>query len=308
MTRARRRAFVIGFFILFMVLIAWAAARSTRLASSSALLIHAEREIALIRMRGWALARAIAGRHHIQPVPVDEGSADRGEQVFAQLCGQCHGSDARGTAAGPDLIRSQVVLRDRSRRLRGSEMAAALKRRPNHNFDVSQVQVADISQFLTRAINQTLRSGYSDEPTNMLSGDSKAGEAFFNGAGGCNKCHSPTGDLAEIATRYDPAALQQRFVFPNSGRKVTRLGGFARPTRSRVTVTPSSGQPVTGTLVQIDDFSVSLLDASGKRHTWTRVAGLNVEVVDPYAAHVALLDKYTDADIHNMTAYLETLK
>jgi mono/diheme cytochrome c family protein len=265
----------------------------------------------LTKMCMWAFVLAVAAPScvyaQIQPPPVDPASAERGGLIFQQSCSQCHGSDARGALSGPDLIRSLVVLHDRAQQLHGSELAPLLKKPPSHNFDLTDAQVADISQFLTRAINRTLRSGYSNQPTNMLSGNAKAGEAYFNGAGGCSKCHSPTGDLAGIAKRYDPAAMQQRFVFPGSGRG-RGPDGPTQPAKSKVTVTPPAGQPITGTLVRIDDFNVSLLDASGQVHRWTRVPGMKVEVDDPYAAHIALLDKYTDTEIHNMTAYLETLK
>jgi cytochrome c oxidase cbb3-type subunit III len=254
------------------------------------------------------MAAPFCVRAQIQNIPVDQPSADRGEKVFTQTCAQCHGSDARGTTTGPDLIRSLAVLHDRMQQLHGSEIAPFLKKPPAHNFDTSPEQVADISQFLTREINRTLRSGYSNQPTNMLSGDPKAGEAFFNGAGGCNKCHSATGDLAGVATMYDPAALQQRFVFPNSGRVARGSVDPTRPAKAQVTVTPPSGPAVKGTLVRMDDFNVTLLDSSGETRTLTRVQGMKVEVDDPFAAHIALLDKYTDADIHNLTAYLDTLK
>ena len=263
-------------------------------------------------MQLWTLVLLMAApfcaHAQIQNIPADQPSADRGEKVFAQSCAQCHGPEARGTESGPDLIRSLVVLHDRMLQLHGSELAPLLKKPPRHNFDVSESQVADISQFLTLEINRTLRTGYSNQPTNMLSGDPKAGEAFFNGAGGCNKCHSPTGDLAGIATRYEPPMLQQRFVFPNSGRVARGADGSTTPAKSQVTVTPPGGKSVKGTLVRIDDFSVTLLDAAGETRTLARAPGMKVEVDDPFAAHIALLDKYTDADIHNMTAYLETLK
>lgn len=251
----------------------------------------------------WSAASA---RAQIQSIPVDQASANRGAQLFAQSCAQCHGADARGSANAPDLIRSLVVLHDRAQQLHGSEMPAVLKKQP-HDFSFTADQLADLSQFFTRAVNEILRSGYSNRPTNMLSGDAKAGEAFFNGAGGCNKCHSVTGDLAGIATRYDPAALQQRFVFPESGIGRGRGAGPAAP-KVQATVTLSSGKSVTGTLVRIDDFNVTLVDSSGERETFTRVPGMKVDVTDPFAAHVALLDKYTNAEIHNLTAYLETLK
>lgn len=254
------------------------------------------------------MAMPFCVRAQIQNIPVDQRSADRGEKIFAQTCAQCHGADARGTETGPDLIRSLLVLHDRMQQLHGSEIAPLLKKPPSHNFDISPEQVADISQFLTREINRTLRSGYSNQPTNMLSGDPKAGEAFFNGAGGCNKCHSPTGDLAGVGTRYEPAALQQRFVFPNSVRAARGSAAASRPAKAQVTITSASGKTVKGTLVRMDDFNVTLMDPSGETRTIARVTGMKVHVDDPFAAHIALLDKYTDADIHNMTAYLDTLK
>src|ERR1700739_1039176 len=128
---------------------------------------------------------ALSSSAQIQPPPVDQGSADRGQQFFTQQCAQCHGAQARGTATnGTDLIRSLAVLHDRAGQLHGAELAPLLHK-PNHTFDLSQDQMADRSQFLTRAVNKTLRSGYSNTPTLMLSGDAKAGEAYFNGEGGC---------------------------------------------------------------------------------------------------------------------------
>jgi hypothetical protein len=73
-------------------------------------------------------------------------------------------------------------------------------------------------------------------------------------------------------------------------------------------VTPASGEPVSGTLERIDDFSVSLRDASGEYRSWKRSPDLRVDIIDPYASHNELLDQYTDSDMHNVVAYLETLK
>ncbi len=261
------------------------------------------------------LCVAASARAQISPPPVDNAAANRGQQVFAATCAQCHGADARGTEKGPDLIRSLPVLHDRAQQLHGSELAPLLEKQPNHAFNLTQDQVADLSQFLTRAVNRILRSGgYYNQPSDLLSGDPKAGEAYFNGAGGCNKCHSPAGDLAGIANKYPPATLQQKIVFPQTGfgfgGRGRGRGGAAegsRP-RSEVTVTLPNGSTVKGDLVRIDDFDVTLQDLTGAYKTFARTPGTKVDVTDPYAAHVALLDKYTDADIHNLTAYLETLK
>jgi len=76
-----------------------------------------------------------------------------------------------------------------------------------------------------------------------------------------------------------------------------------------VTVTLPSGQKISGTLDRIDDFIVSLRDDAGTYRSFTRDGATpNVEIRDPLKAHRDLLSKYTDADIHNVTAYLVTLK
>lgn len=262
------------------------------------------------------LAGAACLHAQIQPPPVDDAAANRGQQVFSATCAQCHGADARGTDKGPDLIRSLPVLHDRTQQLHGKELAPLLQKQPDHSFNLTQDQIADLSQFLVRSVNRILRSGgYYNQPSNLLSGDAKAGEAYFNGAGGCNKCHSPTGDLAGIGGKYPPAMLQQKLVFPQTGgfggrgrgRGAAVATADSRP-HSEVTVTRPDGATVTGALVRIDDFDVTLQDSSGGYRTFARTPSTKVDVTDPYAAHVALLDKYTDADIHNLTAYLETLK
>ena len=226
---------------------------------------------------------------------IDPAAADRGRKIYAEYCINCHGARAKGTENGPDLIRSVTVLRDRT----GTEIGPALKKLPNHKADLPASQIADLSHFLKQYIEQTVRNRNTTRPPNVLTGNANAGREYFNGAGKCSMCHSATGDLAGIGRRYDPITLQQRTLFP---RGVT--GG--KPTE--VTVTPAGGRPVAGTLERIDDFNVSLRDAAGEFHAWRRTPQLKVELRDPYAAHIELLDRYTDADIHNIVAYLETLK
>jgi hypothetical protein len=143
----------------------------------------------------------------------------------------------------------------------------------------------------------------------VLTGDAKAGAAYFNGEGKCNGCHSATGDLAGIGKRLEPPALQQRFLFPQAAGRGGRGGRGGPPSKPvMVTVTPPSGPAVSGTLVQIDDFNISLRDSSGEYHAWKRIPALKIVKNDPFAAHIELLDKYTDKNMHDIVAYLETLK
>lgn len=244
---------------------------------------------------------ALVGAAGQFPRPVvDTASADRGSKLYSKDCARCHGDDARGTANGPDMTRSEAVLHDRRESLQGKELGPLLHTLPGHNYHYNDAQLADLSQFLTAQINKILRSGYNDQPTGLLSGDAKAGEAYFNGAGTCSQCHSATGNLKGIATKYTVAALQQKWLFPGSGFRVQ--------VHKTVTVTPPGGKAVSGDIVRIDDFNVTVKSADGVARTFSRTPGTKVTVTDPLAAHDALLAKYTDTDIHNVTAYLETLK
>jgi mono/diheme cytochrome c family protein len=228
---------------------------------------------------------------------VDAAAADRGKATYVAECITCHGAKARGTENGSDLVRSTIVLHDRY----GNELGVFLRKghptqsnRPAANF--TQTQIADLSHFLKQRFNETLRSSSTYRVQNVLTGDPKAGAAYFNGEGKCSACHSPAGDLAGIGKKYDPPTLQQRFLFPQRTKPVT------------ITVTPPSGPAVSGALVRMDDFDVSLRDASGEYRSWKRTQGLKVDRNDPYAAHAEQLDKYTDKNIHDIVAYLESLK
>jgi hypothetical protein len=143
----------------------------------------------------------------------------------------------------------------------------------------------------------------------VLTGDAKAGAAYFNGEGKCAACHSPTGDLAGVGKKYSPVNLQQRFLFPQGGGRGGR-GGRGSPAGKQitVTVTPASGGAITGTLVQLDDFNVALRDGSGEYYSFKRTPSLKVLKNDPFVAHVELLDRITDKNMHDVVAYLESLK
>jgi mono/diheme cytochrome c family protein len=162
----------------------------------------------------------------------------------------------------------------------------------------SQDDLYNIAQYLHLQVELTANRGtYSatyGALRNQISGDARKGEAFFNGS--CKSCHSATGDLAKIGAKYPQAAvLQSRFLWP------------ATPGAETATVTTPSGQKITGTIRRLSDFDVSLTDANGEYHSWPRNR-VSVQIEDKLVGHRALLPKYTDADIHNVTAYLVTLK
>jgi mono/diheme cytochrome c family protein len=235
----------------------------------------------------------------------DAAAVERGQKQFVSSCGFCHGATARGGENGPDLVRSVVALRDEGGDLLGPVIRKGFPEKGMPPFPMTDEQIADIAAFL-RHQQQAAINRRDYEIHNVVTGDAAKGEAYFNGAGGCKSCHSPTGDLKGLAGKYDPVALQSRFLYP--GPRRFGPGGGTPPPPVMVTVTPAGGSAVTGTLDYLDDFNVALRDSSGSYHAWTRSKDLKVEVRDPLAAHLDLLKKYTDADMHNVLAYLVTLK
>jgi len=254
----------------------------------------------------WVLALllAVAGatRASMQGGPtdrpkLDETAAARGRSVYAAECINCHGSTAKGGPNGPDLIRSPAVLRDRL----GSAIGPTIRAAPSaHTATVTEAQLVDLSHFLRQRVEAITRNRTTTATINVLTGDPEAGRRYFNGAGRCSTCHSPTGEFAGIASRTpDALTLQQRMLFPTLARSTKRV---------EVTVTPLDGPQVTGELVRLDNFNVSLRDPGGDYRAFSRVPGVQVDVHDPLAAHHELLDQYTDDAIHDVVAFLWTLK
>lgn len=242
---------------------------------------------------------------------VDSALADKGKSTWAAECITCHGTQARGTDNGPNLTRSLVVLRDRY----GSELGPFLKK--GHKMQsggsaaaLTDDQIVNLAHFLRQRVNDSFRGSPLFQAQNVLTGDAKAGGAYFNGEGKCATCHTATSlNLAGIGGRLEPIDIQQRFLFPGGGGRGRGRGGpVSTASAVKVTVTPASGDSVTGALLQMDDFNVSLRDAAGAYRTFKRGPGVKVVKDDPLATHHALLDTITDKQMHDVVAYLETLK
>lgn len=248
--------------------------------------------LSIIVVSSVATLVAQAGPYERQRI--DDAAATRGRAVYAQHCINCHGSTAKGSDKGPDLIRSVVVLRDRL----GNGIGPAVAPSAAHRAALTRGQIVDLSHFLHQRIESIASNRNARGPIDVLTGDPEAGRAYFQGAGTCSTCHSASGDLAGLSTRIaEPVALQQRWLFPSLRRSGPRTVDVV-----------IAGKTVSGELIRVDDFSVSLRAASGAEQSFERSADVTVTVHDPLAAHHALLDRYTDADMHNVTTYLWTLK
>jgi cytochrome c oxidase cbb3-type subunit 3 len=225
----------------------------------------------------------------------------QGRAVFRQNCSFCHGRDAAGGENGPDLTRSQLVISD----VNGDKIAPVVRNgRPTRgmpHFELSDDDIHSLVAFIHTQRTNLLAGNASHpggrkgvDPSDLQTGNAEAGKQYFNGAGGCSNCHSPTGDLAGIASRYQGLPLEERMLFPQHAK-------------SKVTVTPASGEPVSGTLAYLDEFTVALFDSNETYRSW-RTRDVQYKVDSPQDAHVAQFEKYTDDDVHNLMAYLQTLR
>ncbi len=224
---------------------------------------------------------------------------EAGRTRFGAQCGFCHGRDAAGGESGPDLTRSALVAAD----VRGDRIGPVVRSGRNGMppFTLSEPDLAAIVAYIhdqkTQA-DSAVGGRRSVDVSDLQTGNAPAGQKYFDAA--CTKCHSATGDLAGVATRLQGLALLQRMLYPS--------GPPRDPKRApQVTVTLADGQRVTGRLAYRDEFTIALTDAAGWYRSWA-TKQIRFTVDDPLQAHVEQLGKYTDADMHDVLAYLESLR
>jgi cytochrome c oxidase cbb3-type subunit 3 len=238
----------------------------------------------------------------------DPAVLERGKAIYSVNCQFCHGADTRGGDAGPSLLRSPLVQDDRS----GEQIATVLASgRPPAmpKFDFTREQASDIAAFL-HSFDINSRDPARMRPETIVTGDAAAGETYFKKT--CGSCHSPTGDLSGLNARFpDPRALQQWWLLPGAdGRgRGAATAAAARLKPTTATVTLPDGQKYEGRLVRLDEFTVSIMDADGTTRSFRRERELPlVDVHDPLQPHRSLLRTYSDKDIHDVTAYLVSVR
>lgn len=236
---------------------------------------------------------------------------DRGKATYGVSCGFCHGSDARGGEIGPNLLRSSIVMQDQSGELIAPIVHGARVDKGMPRIDLTELQISDVSAWL-HSIKVASRTDPNENNIDIVRGDAKEGQAYFQKT--CASCHSVTGDLKGFATKMPtPKTLQQTWLLPGGGGgrgglAPVQLPGLHVPPTT-VTVTLPTGEKIDGIITRLDDFYVGLIQADGTNRGFSRTGETpKVQLHDPLAPHRELLHKYTDKDIHDVTAYLVTLK
>ena len=218
------------------------------------------------------------------------GDATNGRQLFDTNCGYCHG---RGGQQGTelDLPQSKFVQSDQFEDGLGEFLRQGRPDQGMPQFTMfSDQEVADLAAWIRTLKGRKRGVDLAD----LLTGNVEAGKVYFNGAGKCSTCHSPTGDLAGVGSRYVGTQLMKQMLYPTDPKK-------------KITVFLPSGSTVSGTLAHVDQFTVALRDADGYYRSWF-IDRVRYSVDAPVDVHAELLRRYTDRDIHNLYAYLQTLK
>lgn len=256
-----------------------------------------EMQISLLAVSALLACSFLAGAQNsnqrtsaLSPELVDSGKA-----LFQQNCAFCHGRDAAGGETGPDLTSSKLVAED----VDGNKIGVVvLNGRPEKGmprFNFTERQIAELAAFIHyQRTNAKVGRRRGVSVSDLQTGNAEAGKQYFYGAGKCSSCHSPARDLAHVATRYQGLKLEQRMLYPEGAT-------------ANATATLSSGETISGTLAYEDEFTIGLRDGSGWYHSWP-AGTVKIKTKAPAEAHVDLLGKYTDADIHNLMAYLQTLR
>jgi cytochrome c oxidase cbb3-type subunit 3 len=222
---------------------------------------------------------------------------DAGGGLFLQNCAFCHGKDASGGESGPDLTRSKIVSGDKNGEGIGAVIRNGRPEKGMPRFSLADNEVVSLVAFIhaqqDKAMSQTgVRKGVED--SDLLTGNAQAGKQYFEGTGGCVKCHSATGDLAGVAKKFTGLRLEQEMLYP-------------RDAKTKVTVKTGTGQTLTGIETYKDEFVIGMTDSFGVYHSWP-VTAVTYKEDSPVDAHVDAFSKYTDDDIHNLYAYIVTLK
>jgi len=229
---------------------------------------------------------------------------DSGRTRFAAQCGFCHGRDAAGGEGGTDLTRSALVGTD----VGGDKIRPLLRSgRPDKGMPAFTLADADVTAIVAFIHDQREQAANATgnrravDAADLQTGNADAGRRYFDTA--CARCHSATGDLKGVATRYEGLPLLQRMLYPGSGGR----GAGPAPKPPAVRVTLRDGQVVTGALAYRDEFTISITDANGWRRSWP-AGQVTFTVDDRLQAHADQLGKYTDGDMHDVLARLQPLK
>ena len=241
--------------------------------------------------------------------PEDPAEVKRGKTLFEINCRGCHGSDLRGgDMGGPNLLRSPAALTDQH-----GEMITPIIHGSRQKMGMPAIDINDADAQAVAAYVRTVIGGIQGQgkppaeghvDPSILVGNASEGKAYFDTK--CSGCHSASGDMKAFVGRVkDQKRMQSTWV--EGGRNGGEFSAKRTPTAE---VTLPSGEKIEGLVAQVDEFLITLKLADGTVRSIVRVSAVNpaMAIHDPLQRHREMLSEYTDKDIHDVTAYLETLR
>jgi len=237
-----------------------------------------------------ALTGALFAQHGYTPSDVENGA-----RLYRVNCSACHGPNG-DSQPGVDLGHGKF-----KRATADEEIAAIITRgipgtaMPPGNFSESQA--------LT--IVAYLRSLAASSNVAATAGDPVRGKQIFETKGQCLDCHrvrsqgSRVGpDLTDIGMLRRTADLQKALLDP--GVDSVSANRYYR-------VVTKDGQTVTGRILNIDTFSVQLIDTSENLRSF-KIADLREHAFVMQSPMPSYKDKLTPAEIADLVGYLTSLK
>jgi len=171
--------------------------------------------VAVLAAVRLASAQAPRGKADAGGFPAPTPELERGRSVYVlSSCHFCHGVDLTGAQMGAtDLMHSPLIAADQNGNFIGPVVRAG---KPNLQTampsypDLTSQEIADLAAY----VHYLRRQGRYRELTMDADeqGDARAGENYFNA--NCATCHSRSGDLAGVASKYG-AALRSRVLRPS---------------------------------------------------------------------------------------------
>jgi cytochrome c oxidase cbb3-type subunit III len=227
----------------------------------------------------------------------DKAAAARGAPLYQRNCAFCHGPQARGAVA-PSLITSDEVLGDDH----GEHLLPFLRKgRPEKGMpafaSMTDDQLKDITEFLHLEVEDVANRG-AYRVLNVLVGNAAEGKSYVESH--CMSCHTAD-TFVHIAAKFrSPEQLQRGWIWP------ARAGGAALAPTAIVKTADSA--TITGRVTQVSDFRITIEDSAGQTHVIDREPGVEVEMKDPLTPHQEMIMTLSNDEMHNVTAYLDTLK
>jgi len=236
-----------------------------------------------------AMAASLSAQHNTAQDIEDGGRA------FRNTCANCHGPDGdqvSGIDLGRNIFRRAKTDQDLIQIIRTGI--------PGTSMPASDMPVAQAEQIVSY-----LRTTAATKRSNTSVGDAMRGKALFTGKGACGACHRVDGvgartgpDLTNVGQLRKSVELETSLTDPSKDVF------YSNRTYRVVT---KAGVTVTGRLMNLDSFSVLMLDSKEQLRSFEKSGLRDYGFVD-VSPMPSYKDKLDSQELADLVSYLVSLK